>query len=97
MIRNTMFGLSLLALTAGSAVAAPVTTHHIAKVRTVAEAPMGEAAPAADKAAKPEKKAHKAKKSEKADKAPAGDAKEAPKANAGKVAPTPTEKPAETK
>jgi hypothetical protein len=94
MIRNTMFGLSLLALTAGSAFAAPVTTHHIAKVRTVAEAPAGEAAPAADKAAKPEKKAHKAKK---ADKTPAGDAKEAPKANAGKVAPTPSEKPVETK
>ncbi len=88
MIRNTLFGLSLLALTAGSAVAAPVTTHHIAKVRTVAEAPAGDMAPAADKAAKPEKKAHKGKK---------GAAKEAPKADAGKVAPTPTEKPAETK
>jgi hypothetical protein len=88
MIRNTMFGLSLLALTAGSAFAAPVTTHHIAKVRTVAEAPAGEAAPAADKAGKPEKKAHKAKKAA---------AKDAPKADAGKVAPAPTEKPVETK
>jgi hypothetical protein len=88
MIRNTMFGLSLLALTAGSAFAASVTTHHIAKVRTVAEAPAGEAAPAADKAAKPEKKAHKVKKAA---------AKDAPKADAGKVAPVPSEKPVETK
>jgi hypothetical protein len=88
MIRNTMFGLSLLALTAGSAFAAPVATHHVAKVRTVAEAPAGDAAPAADKAAKPEKKAHKAKK---------GDAKDAPKANAGKDMKAPVEKPAETK
>ena len=88
MIRNTMFGLSLLALTAGTAFAAPVTTHHVAKVRTVAEAPAGEAAPAADKAAKPEKKAHKGKK---------GAAKDAPKAEVGKDMKAPTDKPVETK
>ncbi|HVZ74741.1 MAG TPA: hypothetical protein VHJ20_20300 [Polyangia bacterium] len=81
MIRNTMFGLSLMALTAGSALAAPVVKHHTT-TRTVAEAPAGETAPAADKAAKPEKKAHKAKKEK------AGAAKDAPKAE---------EKPAETK
>jgi hypothetical protein len=58
MIRNTMFGLSLMALMAGSAFAAPVAKHHVT-TRTVAEAPAGEAAAPADKAAKPEKKAHK--------------------------------------
>jgi hypothetical protein len=77
MIRNTMFGLSLLALTAGSAFAAPVAKHHVAKVRTVASAPAGDAAPAADKAAKPEKKAHKGKKA----------TKEAPKAEVKAPAP----------
>jgi hypothetical protein len=72
MIRNTMFGLSLMALTAGSAFAAPVK-HHV--VRTVAAAPATDTAtPPADGAAKPEKKAHKAKKAPKAD-APKADAK----------------------
>ena len=81
MIRNTMFGLSLLALTAGSAFAAPVAKHHVT-TRTVAEAPAGEAAPAADKAAKPEKKAHKGKKADKAA-APKTEMKtDAPKADA---------------
>jgi hypothetical protein len=69
MIRNTMLGLSLLALTGASAFAAPAV-HHTA-TRMVAE---GDAAPAADaKPAKKEKKAKKAK-AKKAD-APAPDAK----------------------
>lgn len=63
MIRNTMFGLSLLALTAGSAFAAPAK--HVA---TVAEAaPAGDTAAPADKTAAPVKKEKKAKK----EKAPA--------------------------
>jgi len=64
MIRNVMFGISMLALSAGSAFAAtPVaTTHHTSKARVVAAAPAGDtAAPAADKPAKKEKKAKKAK------------------------------------
>jgi hypothetical protein len=64
MIRNTMFGLSLLALTAGSAFAGPAK--HVATTRTVAEAPAGDTAAPADKAA-PAKKEKKAKK----EKAPA--------------------------
>jgi hypothetical protein len=61
MIRNTMLGLSLLALTSASAFAAApktVVTHH--STRTVAQ---GEAAPApsTDKPAKKEKKAKKEK------------------------------------
>jgi hypothetical protein len=67
MIRNTMFGLSLLALTAGSAFAAPAATHHVTKARTVAQAPAGDTAAPADKTA-PAKKEKKAKK-EKAPKA----------------------------
>jgi hypothetical protein len=64
MIRNTMFALSLLALTGTSAFASSkvVAMHH--STRTVAE---GEAAPAGDKPAKEEKKAKKSKKA-KADK-----------------------------
>jgi hypothetical protein len=56
MIRNVMFGISMLALS-GSAIAAPAATHS-AKPRIVAQA--GDtAAPAGDKAApKKEKKAH---------------------------------------
>lgn len=72
MIRNTMLGLSFLALTATSAFAAPVVTHHVARV--VAE---GDAAPATDKPAKPAKKAH-AKKTAKTAKAPT--AEKAPEA-----------------
>ncbi len=49
MIRNTLFGISMLALTAGSAFAAP--KHPVAKPHVVAQA--GDtAAPAADKPAK---------------------------------------------
>ncbi|HVU49120.1 MAG TPA: hypothetical protein VHL80_00440 [Polyangia bacterium] len=75
MIRNTMFALSLLALTGTSAFAASkvVATHHA--TRTVAA---DEAAPAGDKPA-PEKKAKKAKK-EKAPKAEKGADKGAEKA-----------------
>ena len=72
MIRNTMFALSLMALTGSSAFAASkvVATHHAA--RTVAE---GEAAPApaTDKPAKKEKKAKK-------EKAPKAEKDAAPKA-----------------
>ena len=62
MIRNTMLGLSFLALTATSAFAAPRITHHTS-TRVVAQAPAADTAPATDKAAKPakEKKAKKAK------------------------------------
>jgi hypothetical protein len=75
MIRNTMFALSLLALTGTSAFAASkvVATHHT--TRTVAA---DEAAPAGEKPA-PEKKAKKAKK-EKAPKAEKGGDKGAEKA-----------------
>ena len=71
MIRNTMFALSLLALTATSAMASSkvVATHHT--TRTVAE---GDAAPATEKPAK-EKKAKKAKK----DAAPKAEKDAAPK------------------
>jgi hypothetical protein len=82
MIRNTMFGLSLLALTAGSAFAAPAK--HVVTTRTVAEAPAADTAAPADKAAAPKKeKKAKAEKKEKA----------APKAEGE----TKAEKPAETK
>ena len=62
MIRNTLFGLSLLALSSGVALAAPVK--HVSHDRTVAEAtaPAGDtAAPTDGKAAKKEKKAKKEK------------------------------------
>ena len=74
MIRNAVFGLSLLALSAGSALAAPA--HHVASKRTVAEAsaPAGDtAAPAGDKVDK------KTKKSTKKDKAPKGEKTEGAK------------------
>jgi hypothetical protein len=61
MIRNTLFGLSLLALTTGSAFAAPVK-HTGSKPRVVAEAktpaPAGDST-AADKPAKKTKKSAK--------------------------------------
>jgi hypothetical protein len=66
MIRNTLFGLSLLALTAGSAIAG--TPVHHEKARTVAQAPAGDTAAPTDKAA-PAKKEKKAKK----EKAPAAE------------------------
>jgi hypothetical protein len=62
MIRNTLFGLSLLALTTGSAFAAPVK-HTGSKPRVVAEAKTP--APAGDSAAATDKPAKKAKKSTK--------------------------------
>jgi hypothetical protein len=68
MIRNTMLGLSLLALTGASAFAAPAAHH--TSTRMVAE---GDAPPAADAKPKKEKKAKKAK-AKKAD-APAPEAK----------------------
>ena len=49
MIRTTLFGISMLALTAGSAFAAPAE-HQVAKSHVVAQE--GSAAPAADKPAK---------------------------------------------
>ena len=49
MIRNTLFGISMLALTAGSAFAAPAK-HQVAKSHVVAQE--GTATPAADKPAK---------------------------------------------
>jgi hypothetical protein len=55
MIRNTLFGLSVLALSAGSAFAAPVK-HPVAKTPVVAQA--DSAAPSGD-AAKPAKKTTK--------------------------------------
>ena len=68
MIRNTMLGLSLLALTGASAIAAPAvkTTH---STRVVAQA-----APAGDTAAPADKTAKKEKKHTKKDKAAKGDA-----------------------
>jgi len=57
MIRNTLFGISVLALSAGSAFAAP--KHTVAKTPVVAQADT--AAPAGD-TAKPAKKAKKSKK-----------------------------------
>jgi hypothetical protein len=62
MIRNTLFGLSMLALTSGVALAAPAK--HVSHTRAVAEAsaPAGDtAAPAEGKPAKKEKKAKKEK------------------------------------
>ena len=53
MIRNTMLGLSLLALMTGSALAATPAGKHVSKPRTVA------AAPAADKADAPKADAPK--------------------------------------
>jgi hypothetical protein len=61
MIRNTLFGISVLALSAGSAFAAPVK-HSVAKTPVVAQADT--AAPSGD--AKPAKKEKAAKKSKKA-------------------------------
>ena len=55
MIRNTLFGISMLALTAGSAFAAPAK-HPVAKTPVVAQADT--AAPSGD-AAKPAKKSTK--------------------------------------
>jgi hypothetical protein len=73
MIRNTMLGLSLLALTTGSALAATPASKHVSKPRTVAAAPAGDAAKAdAPKADAPKTDAPK--KEKKGHKAPKGDA-----------------------
>ncbi len=71
MIRTTLFGISMLALTAGSAFAAPAK-HQVAKSHVVAQE--GSATPAADKPAKKSTK-KTTKKSTKAD---------APKSDSGK-------------
>jgi hypothetical protein len=55
MIRNVMFGISLLTLTSASAFAAPAATTH-SKARVVAQADT--AAPAADKTAPKKEKKH---------------------------------------
>jgi len=61
MIRNTLFGLSLLALTTGSAFAATPVKHTGSKPRIVAEAktPAADSTAATDKPAKPAKKSTK--------------------------------------
>ena len=61
MIRNTMIGLSMLALMTGSALAATPASKHVSKPRTVAAAPAGDAAkePAKADAPKAEKKGGK--------------------------------------
>lgn len=69
MIRNAFFGISLLALSATSAFAAPVK-HHTSTTRVVAQAGTPGAdstAPAGDKATKKHTKKAKAAKSEKTD------------------------------
>jgi hypothetical protein len=53
MIRNLMFGLSLVTLSSVSAFAAPAATVHHAKAKVVAQAPAADApAPSADKPVK---------------------------------------------
>jgi hypothetical protein len=87
MIRHTLFGLSLLALTSGVALASPAK--HVDHSRTVAEAtaPAGDpAAPTDGKAAKKEKKAKK-------EKAPKAEGK-TEGAKEIKAAPTPAPAPA---
>jgi hypothetical protein len=83
MIRKTIFGLSLLALSAGSALAAPA--HHMTKPRTVAEA----SAPAADTTAPSGDKAEKKAKKSKAKKDKSGDASKTEGAKEMKAAPSP--------
>jgi hypothetical protein len=72
MIRTTLFGISVLALSVGSAFAAPVK-HSVAKTAVVAEADAP--APAGD-AAKPAKKSKKSKKKSSGDAAKTEGAKE---------------------
>jgi len=72
MIRTTLFGISMLALTAGSAFAAPAK-HQVAKSHVVAQE--GSATPAADKPAKKSTK-KSAKKSSKTDAAKGDSGKE---------------------
>jgi hypothetical protein len=84
MIRKTIFGLSLLALSAGSALAAPAH-HQVSKSRTVAEA----SAPAADTTAPSGDKADKKAKKSKGKKDKGGDAAKTEGAKEMKAAPTP--------
>jgi hypothetical protein len=80
MIRNVMFGVSLLALSGASAFAAPATRHNVSKV-----AQADTAAPA-DKTATPKKeKKHTGKKGTKAD-APKADGSKEMKAAPEKAA-----------
>jgi len=74
MIRNTMLGLSLLALTTGSALAATPAHKHAAKPVNVAAAPAGDAAKEGAKADAPKTDAPKKEKKAKKDKAAKGDA-----------------------
>jgi hypothetical protein len=73
MIRNMMFGLSLLALS-GSAIAAPAVKTHSSKPRIVAQA--GDTAAPADKTAAKKEKKHTTKKATKGDAAKTEGAKE---------------------
>jgi hypothetical protein len=75
MIRNTLFGLSLLALTTGSAFAATPVKHTGSKPRIVAEAktPAADSTAATDKPAKPAKSAKKSTKKAKPDAAAKAD------------------------
>jgi hypothetical protein len=88
MIRNLMFGLSLLALTGASAGAAPVAKTHSSKAKVVAQAtPAGDTAAPADKPAPAKKeKKHATKKSTKAE-APKGDAAKSEGSKEMKAAP----------
>jgi hypothetical protein len=81
MIRNTIFGLSLIAFTAGSAFAGNVK--HAAKTPVVAAAPAGDAAKTDEKPAEaPAKKEKKSTKKEKAPKAEKTEGKTEMKADA---------------
>lgn len=86
MIRNAMFGLSLLALSTGSALAAPAHRHATTtQPRVVAEA----SAPAADSTAPAGEKTEKKAKKSKAKKDKASDAGKTEGAKEMKAAPTP--------
>jgi hypothetical protein len=82
MIRNTMIGLSLLALMTGSALAATPAAKHVSKPRTVAAAPAGDTAKEPAKADEPKtdapKKEKKAKKAPKGEKTEGGKEMKAP-------------------
>jgi hypothetical protein len=68
MIRNLMFGLSLVTLSSVSAFAAPAATTHHAKAKVVAQAPAADAtAPSADKPVKKSAAKKSTKKATKAD------------------------------
>jgi hypothetical protein len=84
MIRNTLFGISMLALTAGSAFAAPAK-HQVAKSHVVAQE--GTATPAADKPVKKSTKSATKKSTKKSTKADAakGDSGKEVKAPAPEV------------